>query len=809
MIVHYLKIAVRNLLKNKTQTLISILGLSVALLCFSICLYCTRYIYNTNRCFENRHRLVQMATMDKESGESMGITYSDFGEELKKLSLPEVESYIYVDLINPRFFNVEVADNKVLPYTLQCMETEASYFQAFTPEVIAGSWKQATYTPNSLILTESMAKRIFGQTEKAVGKQMTLAQKLISSPQTTPFSGGISYTVQAVAKDLPENNSLNFLQQTDAWVLNDSEGIIACEFKRSMANGYTYALLKEGVSCEDFIRKTNALKQTYDFFESEQYLFARPFDQLFWETSSASTCALTTFVAGILILLVGMLNFFYFLTGSYITRIREYCLRQVNGAKVYQIWMMLAIQTTLSVFFAGLFTMVMMEILAPHLSFDLDFFQHTINPIVLMKQASTYLFALWVCCLLAAWLVVYRVKRISILQGIMGGSGVSGRHRTRNILLGIQFFICWIFFSCTVGLYLLSQKTGNAILNTLTVEEKDEIFSISFTSYTFLNKDERNQLVAEFRNIAGVKNVLPAHRPYTSGVPRTSIYLTPDRKQGTAIKVNLVYAVPEFFEFMNIPLQAGTAHRNLNEMVVSRNLEEYLNKEMLGENLYNYQGNTFTVTGICPPVTCSVHSLGNINSNEAHNYIYFPIDTDKSTYQCYVKCEPGQKKKVGKALETIVRNRLPESVDFELHTLWDDIRERQSLEFQLRGIVGFFAFVTLIIVLLGVYSAITLDTEYRRKEVAIRKINGAGMKDIVLLFARLYTFMLVITALLAFPIVLWLEQKFGQMYTVSVDMGFGFFACVFLCIVLVVCLTVGFRIYRTTRINPAEIIKKE
>ena len=211
MIVHYLKIAVRNLLKHKTQTVISILGLSVSLLCFSICLYCTRYIYNTNRCFENRHRLVQMATIDKESGESWGITYSDFGEELKKLSLSEVESYIYVDAVNPRFYNVEVADNKVLPYTLQCMETEASYLQAFTPKVIAGSWEQASNTPNSLILTESTAKRIFGQAEKAVGKQMTLAQKLMTSPQTTPFTGGINYTVQAVAKDLPENNSLNFL----------------------------------------------------------------------------------------------------------------------------------------------------------------------------------------------------------------------------------------------------------------------------------------------------------------------------------------------------------------------------------------------------------------------------------------------------------------------------------------------------------------------------------------------------------------------------------------------------------------------
>ena len=808
MIVHYLKIAVRNLLKHKTQTVISILGLSVSLLCFSICLYCTRYIYNTNRCFENRHRLVQMATIDKESGESRGITYSDFGEELKKLSLPEVESYIYVDLINPRFFNVEVTNNKVLPYTLQCMETEASYLQAFTPKVIAGSWEQASNTPNSLILTESTAKRIFGQAEKAVGKQMTLAQKLMTSPQTTPFTGGINYTVQAVAKDLPENNSLNFLKQMDAWVLNDSEGFIACEFKRSMANGYTFALLKEGTSCKDFISKANALKQTYQFFESEEYLFARPFDQLFWETSSASTCALTTLVAGMLILLVGMLNFFYFLTGSYITRIREYCLRQVNGARAYQIWMMLATQATLSLFFAGLFTMAMMEVIAPHLSINLEFFQHTINPVVLMKQAGTYLFALWICCLLSAWLVVFRVRRISVLQGLMGGRGVSGRHRVRNILLGVQFFIGWIFFSCTVGLYLLSQKTGNAILDTLTVEEKDAIYSIPLT-YTFLNNDERNQLVDEFKNIVGVKDVLPAHRPYTSGVPRTSVYLTPDRKQGTAIKVNLVYAVPDFFEFMNVPLQAGTAHRNLNETVISHNLEEYLNREMLVENLYNYQGQSFTVSGICPPVTYSVHSLGNLNPNEVYNNIYFPIDTDKSTYQCYVKCESGQKQKVEKALETIVRSRLPESVDFELRTLWDDIRERQSMEFQLRGVVGFFAFVTLIIVLLGVYSAITLDTEYRRKEVAIRKINGAGMKDIVVLFARLYALVLVMTALLAFPVVSWLEQKFGQMYTVSVNMGISFFAGVFVCITLVVCLTVGFRIYRTTRINPAEIIKKE
>ena len=131
------------------------------------------------------------------------------------------------------------------------------------------------------------------------------------------------------------------------------------------------------------------------------------------------------------------------------------------------------------------------------------------------------------------------------------------------------------------------------------------------------------------------------------------------------------------------------------------------------------------------------------------------------------------------------------------------------MEFELRGIIGFLAIVTLTIVLLGIYAAITLDTENRQKEVAIRKINGAGMKDIVLLFARLYATMLTVTFVLAVPIVSVLSKEFSQLYTIFIDMGVGFYACVFLCITVIVALTVGFRIYRITKINPAMIIKKE
>ena len=409
MFIHNIIIAVRNIWKYKTQNLISILGLSVALLCFSVCLYCTRYIYSTNSCFENRNRLVQMTTVNKEDGKGYAYTFCDFGQELAKLSLPDVETYIYTNYVTDRPYNIEVKPDKLLPYTLGFMETEPAYFQAFTPKVIVGSWEQASHTPNAVILAESTAKRIFGKAENAIGKSMYLTRSLNTSPETTPREGGITYTIQAVVEDTPENTSLCFLRKIDAWVLNDSEGLINSRIKRSMMSGSTYALLKEGVSVENFIRKTNALKQEYNFFGRDQYLEVHTFDELFWKDSSAPYFAITTLVTGILILLVGMLNFFHFLTGSFVTRIREYSLRQVNGAKSHQLWMMLLVQATLSLLYSGLFTMMMMELLTPFLSFDLKFFAIDIDRSTLMKQAGTYLLGLWVCCMLAAAFVVWRV----------------------------------------------------------------------------------------------------------------------------------------------------------------------------------------------------------------------------------------------------------------------------------------------------------------------------------------------------------------------------------------------------------------
>lgn len=123
-------------------------------------------------------------------------------------------------------------------------------------------------------------------------------------------------------------------------------------------------------------------------------------------------------------------------------------------------------------------------------------------------------------------------------------------------------------------------------------------------------------------------------------------------------------------------------------------------------------------------------------------------------------------------IEKTLKETLPESIHPHVTTLQEDIYEAQAIENKLKGIILFFSIVSLLITLLGVYSTITLDTERRQKEVAIRKVNGAGLKQIILLFARLYIKLLTVSAIIAFPLIyiviqMWKKHILYSLMTVS------------------------------------------
>lgn len=799
MILHYLKVAVRSLMKYKMQNLIAICSVSLALFCFCVCLYCSRYIYGTDECFRNRERIVEICVKNAE-GELYRRTPGGLSAYLREQGL-EAESFCTVDGPESRTFNAVLSEEKMLPYDLDVLETDSVFCTVFTPRILCGEWKQVAHMPNAVVLSESVAQRIFGSAPEAIGKQLILTHRLWSSPDTTPENGGIAYTVQAVMEDLPQNNSLNFLRQTDALIVNDSEGVIHTDADKSVSGSLTYALLPEDRSVAQFMESVERRQLVCEVLGRREYtVCAYPFGNGLWENGPAPYFAGITLVAGILVLLVGLLNFFHFGIGSFFTRIREYSIRRVNGAGFLSLSALLFVQMACSIVAAGFLTYILIELLTPSLQLSLHDFTLRIEAALLMKQTAVYLLGLLGVCAVVSLLAMLRMRRTDIRIGLFGGVGKYGRHRIRNLLLGVQLFIGWIFLTLTAALYLQSRHTGNLLFGTLTIAEKEQILSVPM-DYKFLTNAERERLVAEMRKCPDIEEVLLANNNYVEGARETSISLTEELTKESRMDVNVVRVSPNFFRFMKIRMKSGEPLGNMHEMVIDSKLHQRIGKDVLGTALYNYRDG-YTVTGICEELQTNAY-------NRSKGIIFVPFYSEGNFGHCYLKCGQDGEERAKAYVEDVLRRSFPESIVPRVQTFMDDIREEQALEFKLRGIVLFMAVLTLLITMLGIYSAITLDTEYRRKEMAIRKVNGAGVRQIALLFARLYVVLLVSTAALAFPLTGWLLQAFSSMYASFISVGPLFYGSIFLSVVLLTVLTVFVRIRNITRVNPAEVIKRE
>lgn len=165
---------------------------------------------------------------------------------------------------------------------------------------------------------------------------------------------------------------------------------------------------------------------------------------------------------------------------------------------------------------------------------------------------------------------------------------------------------------------------------------------------------------------------------------------------------------------MNIPILSGHALKTNSDMVADRKLAERMKKDLLGTTLYNYQ-DSYTVCGICSDFVADTY-------NQSQGFVFLPCDFKYYVGHCYLKCVPGKAEEAKTFVKKILEENLPPSIQLHISTLLEDIHQAQAIENNMKGIILFFSFVSLIITLLGVYSAITLDTERRQKEVAIRKV---------------------------------------------------------------------------------------
>jgi len=814
MIKNYIFLALRNLIRNKFQTAFSILGLAVAFFCFGICMYFVHGFLSMDSYYENNNRTMKLAASHSLRGvrtTAINNLVEQF-PEIEALFRYEIETYTY---------NCEEWPENLEMITIEC---DTTLRHLYNPRLLAGSWQGAEHSINSFVLCETWAKRLFQSPENAIGKQFTCmgGKRFSDNPYATP-----TYTVQAVVEDLPYNNTLQPFSPMTAWVMNDTDGKLA---KADHEFVYFYdprILLKEGVDKGQFAaRVDNAciFESEMDNIEGGKNSYYISVDEPFDPVKSYGNYGIYAFMLlvfafpGLLILLSALSNFFHLLLSSIMMRRREYTLRRAVGAHTADLWIMVSTQVIVTMLLVGFCTLLIVELCSPLLSVKVDQYQLVLDPTEMLRQSAWHIGALLLIGFGVAWMAVARVRKDSLQESMKTSTGRRpGKHIGRNILLGWQMSIGFLFIILLSALVLQINVNSKARMSWITNEEKDQIVLMPYYCHSL---EEHQQQEAELRALPSVKEICFQHNSQYMFQFNAYSWEHFYNENGDSLLTYISLADTSVIRFLHLPLFEGRWPEKNSEVVVDTRFVKKYNlgigetlTPMIPENMNRIlnaeSGEAFTIVGVTDNLQLlSAANNRGVRTSKTGIYI-FDRNYHYGTMAC--KCYPGQLEAMRRDLNGILKkHNILGGAEFDFPTFFEEIEKENNVEREFLGLFWLFAGIALVITLLGIYSAITMDTTARRKEMAIRKINGAKTWHIALRFCRLYLVLMVITAAIVFPITYIFFHYFGEIgYRETFHYGFGFYACVFLTMAVFVAITIGVQVWKIAHIEPAKVVKSE
>ena len=227
------------------------------------------------------------------------------------------------------------------------------------------------------------------------------------------------------------------------------------------------------------------------------------------------------------------------------------------------------------------------------------------------------------------------------------------------------------------------------------------------------------------------------------------------------------------------------------------------------QNDWDGQSN-YNIVGVCD--NFKLKSMRNDNSNVAVAFIIFGpsmADWGDRCGQVFVRVAKNQDKIEAKRRIAEVLNKMDKSQKYEMKFLDDDLQQTYVDEFRFISQVKLFAIICIIITIIGVFSLTMFETEYRRKEIAIRKVMGSSVGAVVRLFAMRYAVPLIVAFVVAAPIGWWLSNQWLQSFAEHTPIHWWLFPISFVLVSAVVIATVMVQSWRVATANPVESIKTE
>lgn len=805
MLLHYLTLAWRNICRQKIQSLLSIVGLAVALFCFSIFAYLVYSLVFVDTWYDNHDRVVQICRVDETFPLGRGGFIRESLIEGKLDSIPGIECHCNIESMTSHW---TLEDSRSV--ILQTIEADTTLRHIFNPTLLAGSWEDALRSGSSFVMTRSFAQQLFGSPEAAIGQKMSRY--------------GAAHTIRAVVEDLPSNNSMKQLSNIGGWTFNTPPQDYEPHFR-------VYILVKEGYTREE-VKKCIDELGLFDQESKAHYTvyWPNPWQWKFIAFFGALFLIIT--LPAMLLLIAALSNFFHLLVSDIMMRQREYTLRRCHGAHTRDLWLMVCCYVTLMLVLTGGLSMLLIELCSPFFTLRLlSGYTFVLDIDQMMRQNSWHIAVLLLVGLVVAWLAVIRVRSRSLQESIKSTSGRRpGRHIGRNILLGYQLTLAVFFFSLMSALIMQLRCNRQVFLPQLTEQQQADCLVASLQGVAVTD-----ELTDELKALPDVLEVVRCEEGSPFGHNWTSNFLN---EQGDTLQACLIPFTTECLQFLGEAVTQGRYAETPQEVVVDAGLLTQLGLQLgdviqLSVILRDENGvpmvdeQHFVQRGWSPhTIVGTVAQLSERLNNNDHRRIFNSIyinDTKVYRNNLWIKCHPGK----GAKVKALLNERWKDNTSEWWYTDHEDLKFTQHSwvksfaqlidegegQFPFREFLPFFLLLSalaLTLTLIGIYSAVSVDTRFRRKEMAIRKINGAKAWQIAVRFIRLYVIELVVASAIAIPCAYMLiDTIITEMFRVPFAHGVLFYGGVLLIVIALIAITVGYQIWRISRIEPARVVKEE
>lgn len=787
MIKHCLKIAIRNLVKYKVQSAVSILGLAVGFVCFSLSLYWIHYEMTYDHFRQNADRIYMVRTNDEytEGKISTRVPYS-LAAYLAQ-HFPDIAVAAPFHLISERISVNDKYQDAVFS------SADSAWMNLMDIRIIKGNRNFMLPKDNAEIaITEEAAKKWF-RTEDPIGKEVKMLRR----------TKKICAIVQA------ENRHTNFPFD---FIGNPELGKTWWYITWSIL-----IKVKPDTDIEELESKINAnlpaeLKQvTLTRKTGIERIILTPLSKLHYakdfrddkEAGITFQYIIYFSIAGILIITCALINYLTLFINRMRVRQREMALRMIHGANIRSLVSLLTVEFLLLLACAVTTGFLLIEICFP------SFIELTgIDTAKSSLYGEAFLFIGLISLIILTAIIglLYILYHRSLHLSLRYNTGRSTGTQLRRGSIVLQLFVCLSFIGCTV---LINQQLDYLRHRDLGLKIKNR------GSFSVMGDMDYTPLIRKIKELPMITEVMqPDYYPIVSQLTAIGQF---DNWEGldipidTPVPVKLFLGKEDFFRFYGITLLAGEWLDDLStyeDIIINESLARRMGwspQEAIGKHIIQSYI-TYTIVGVVKDCHYGAPTLPIPHTG-------FLVGEQMGLMQrsagILFKYKEGTWNECRKALEHLYQTECsPENI-LRLNSEEEVYNNYLRSEEMLTRLLSFASLVCILTAMFGIYSLVTLTCEQRRKEIAIRKVNGATVWSILFLFFREYLIMLCIAALFAFPITYVIIKQWILNYVRQVSISPLPFILILIGLALTVIAGISWRVWKAANENPAEVIKNE